>query len=158
MFHHPHHIIPVTFGRTTPSADTHINRRHSIFVCNNTLLAVSERRLPTLLPREVNTQCEQDRGLEKNARGVCKARDRMRSSSCAIIMRWWLLAALAVLLCCAPTTRATRLVAGNDVVLVAERRLHLAYIVEDTDIMVKKTCQCIPRRHCLTANMIQLTG
>lgn len=53
---------------------------------------------------------------------------------------------------------ATRLFAGSDVALVAERRLHLAYIVEDTDIMVKKTCQCIPRRHCINLNMIQLTG
>lgn len=55
------------------------------------------------------------------------------------------------------TVGAAQLYAGSDVVLVPDRQVHLAYIIKDTDILVKKTCQCTSRQNC-DRDSIQLTG
>lgn len=44
--------------------------------------------------------------------------------------------------------RCLRFAAGDDVVVDADRRLYVAYIVQENDIMVKKACVCMPRRLC----------
>lgn len=53
--------------------------------------------------------------------------------------------------------RATRFAAGDDIVMDADRRLYLAYIIEEDDIMVKKACICMARRHCVHTDSVQLT-
>lgn len=68
-----------------------------------------------------------------------------------------LLSLLVLIIACANETAATRYAAGDDIVVDAERRLYLAYIVEEDDIMVKKACNCMPRRHCVNTDSVHLT-
>lgn len=70
-------------------------------------------------------------------------------------MGWWLVLAVAGIV--GTTVDATRFLAGSDQLVDAPRNLYVAYIIEDTDIMVKKVCQCVLRRDCHSRNNIQLT-
>lgn len=54
--------------------------------------------------------------------------------------------------------RATRFTAGDDLVVDADRRLYLAYVVREDDILAKMACTCVPRRHCgRHCDSVQLT-
>lgn len=73
----------------------------------------------------------------------------------AVLMLMLLLLLVGGLATVATTTQF--LEADQDVVVDANRRLYVAYIVEEDDIMVKKACQCRQRRHCVHTDIVQLT-
>lgn len=66
----------------------------------------------------------------------------------ALQVRVVLLLLVLLALVLAGRVRATRYASGDDILVDAKRRLFLAYIVKERDILVKMACICMPQRHC----------
>lgn len=48
--------------------------------------------------------------------------------------------------------------ASEDISIDQSTQLYLAYLIEESDILVKKLCECIPENKCIMRDTIQLTG